>query len=332
MSNFKSVSGLGISIVIPNYNGRKLFPVTLPTVLEALKTTQLPFEIIVSDDASTDDSVPFLQSHYPQVIVLTSITNSGFSVTINKGIHSASYSYILLLNSDVKLTPTYIQLLLPYFNDPYTFGVMGRIIGWDNDSIQDGGKLFKYQGFKLKTSYNYVPQQHNEQGLPSFYLSGANALVSREKILSIGGFNELFSPFYVEDTELGIRAWRRGWVCYYEHQAICRHQLSASVKTAAQAHYVKEIYNRNKLFLHALHLPQAKLLLWRMQLSLERLIHKLLGRSYFENAFIEYKKKQSILKSTRLAFENTPNVLSIDEVKKKYDQLLNNKPITIFKR
>src|SRR5262249_46425281 len=144
---------------IPNYNGRYLLDQIISPLREALKNTTLPFEIIVSDDRSTDDSVSYLQSCHPLVRLLVNEKNLGFAPTINKGIFNAKYSHLLLLNSDVKLTPDYFSELFRYFDREDTFGVMGRIIGWDNDVIQDGGKYPYFHGLKIKTSGNYVPTE-----------------------------------------------------------------------------------------------------------------------------------------------------------------------------
>src|SRR5215212_5013424 len=124
----------GISVVIPNYNGVTLLPQVLPTVFTALGNTGLAGEVIVVDDCSSDDSVIFLKNNFNSVQVIINEKNSGFSVSSNKGIRAAKHDLVLLLNSDVKLEPGYFNHLLPYFNDPEIFGVMGRIVGWDDDS------------------------------------------------------------------------------------------------------------------------------------------------------------------------------------------------------
>ena len=176
--------------------------------------------------------------------------NSGFSITINKGIFTAQYDLLLLLNSDVKLSPDYFEKQLKYFDEPDTFGVMGRIAGWDDDKIQDGGKYPNLEWVKIKTSTNFIPINNLvNDNLYSIYLSGANAFVSKEKIITLGGFDELFSPFYIEDVELSIRAWRMGWKCYYEHNAICRHKTSVTIKSKESKRFIKTIYYRNKMFL-----------------------------------------------------------------------------------
>ncbi|HNR75154.1 MAG TPA: glycosyltransferase, partial [Cyclobacteriaceae bacterium] len=99
----------GISVVIPNYNGRNLFPQTLPFVFKALENCGLPFEVIIVDDCSTDESVEFLRQNYPQIQVVVNEVNRGFAPTINRGAFLAKFDLLFLLNSDVKLEPDYFE-------------------------------------------------------------------------------------------------------------------------------------------------------------------------------------------------------------------------------
>jgi GT2 family glycosyltransferase len=323
----------GISVVIPNYNGRLLLPEILPPLYEALGYAQLPYEIIIVDDCSTDGTVLFLQQNFQAIILLQNQTNRGFSPTINKGIFASKYDFLLLLNSDVKLTKDYFTNLLPYFDDVDTFGVMGRIIGWDDDNIQDGGKYPALQGVKIKTSGNYIPIQSNVGvRLYSMYLSGANAFVSREKIIALGGFNELFAPFYIEDVELSIRAWRLEWKCYYEHNAICRHKTSVTIKSKSSKKYINTIYYRNKMFLHALHVAKNKRLIWYLQLLLEALLHLFTGRMWFFSSLKMFFLSKKEIQTSRNNFVTLSknSLLSIDEVVNKILLSLKNVSIKRF--
>ena len=294
----------GISVVIPNYNGRQLLPEILPSVKAALLGTNLPHEIIISDDCSTDDSVAFLQTNHPELKLLTSDINLGFSPTINRGIFAASHSHLLLLNSDVKLSPDYFSHLLRYFDREDSFGVMGRIVGWNDGKIQDGGKYPSFHGLKIKTSGNYIPATNEPiQWLYSMYLSGANAFVDRAKMVGIGGFDELFAPFYVEDFELSLRAWRLGWKCYYEHHAVCRHKESVTIKQKSKKSRIKQIYYRNKMFLHAIHLPALSVIAWHFQLLGEIIINLFAFRFYFIKAAFQYLGQLSPVLSRRRAIK-----------------------------
>ena len=275
----------GISVVIPNYNGRELLVYILPPLLKALKKTVLPFEIIISDDNSIDDSIFFIESEYPDIILIKNSNNRGFSPTINEGIFISNFDYVLLLNNDVILTEDYFIPLLRYFDKEDTFGVMGKIIGWDDDQIQDGAKYPNFHGLKIKTNGNYISKNPcKNDWLYSIYLSGANALIDRKKLMQLRGFDEMFAPFYVEDYELSIRAWRLGWKCYYEHFAVCRHKTSFSIKKKNKKLYIKAIYNRNKMFLHSIHLSRMSLFLYFIQLTAEAILNILILRWNYLNA------------------------------------------------
>ena len=294
----------GISVVIPNYNGRKLFPYTISPLLAVMDETALPYEIIVSDDCSTDDSIDYLTQNFPAVIVIRNQVNKGFSCTINKGIFAAKYDLVLLLNSDIILTDGYFKYQLKYFNDKDTFGVMGRIIGWNDEKIQDAARLPEFHGLKIKTSGNYLLKPMGDESLYTLYLSGANALINRKKLIELGGFDEIFSPFYIEDCDLSFRAWRLGWKCYYEHRAICRHQTSSSVKAKNRKQYVDVIYNRNKLFLHAIHLDSHQLPFWFIQVTGEALIRILVLRFSFLKSIFLFIKQRKDWKASREKYQN----------------------------
>lgn len=329
------LSPQGISVVIPNYNGRSLLSEILPPLLEALAASGLLNEIIISDDNSNDDSVSFISGRYPEIKLLRQNNNCGFSPTINKGIFASQYSYVFLLNSDVKLTPGYFAPLLKYFDDPDTFGVMGRIIGWEDEEIQDGGKYPSFHGTKIKTSGNFIPVTSVPgDRLPTMYLSGANAFVSREKITALGGFDELFAPFYVEDFEMSLRAWRFGWKCYYEHEAVCRHKTSSSIKSERTKKNIKIIYYRNKLFLHALHLPPYKKALWYLQLIPEVILYLFLGRFWVLVSLKMFFDAQRKIKRSKDIFLKMAGkhhqLLSADEVARQIETSLRNFQIKRF--
>ena len=246
-----------ISVVIPNYNGKQLLESNIPSVYHALLSSDISdFEIIISDDASVDNSVEFIKSNYPEVILVENKINKGFSGNMNSGIFRATKDLILLLNSDVVLTTGYFKNQLHYFSKSDTFGVMGRITSLDSDRIQDAGKYAKFSFAKIVTTINYTCE--TEISLYSLYLLGANSLVDREKIFELGGFSEIYNPYNFEDVDLGLRAWSLGYKCYYEHKAICKHPISSTLKKEPN-NKVRIISIRNQLYLHFIHLNNYEL-------------------------------------------------------------------------
>lgn len=312
-----------------------MLPQVLPTVFSALENTGLASEVIVVDDCSTDDSVNFLNNNFHSVQIIQNEKNSGFSVSSNKGIRAAKHNLVLLLNSDVKLEADYFHHLLPYFDDPKIFGVMGRIVGWDDDNIQDGAKYPSFHHAKIKTSVNYILENKSEMcgGLMTVYLSGANALIDREKFLQLGGFNEMFSPFYVEDYELSMRAWRIGYQCKYEYRAVCRHKVSTTITTGNRKSFIRMIYNRNKWFLHAIHLSPARRVTWMIQLIPEIFFQSLMMKGYYLKSFLFFVKARKQIKSSRKKFEQLAGnrVQSVDEVVKTILNSLKNKKLIFFR-
>jgi len=285
-----------ISVIIPNYNGRRLLQEYLPFNLEVMAAMGADYEVIIVDDASKDDSVEFIRETYPGIKLIVNPENKGFSYTCNRGIEAARCALILLLNSDVKLTPGYFDQQWKYFLKWDTFGVMGRIIDMEGDHIQDAARVPKFNGFKLKTDYFYYSDNENDR-LYTFYLSGANALIDAEKLKQIGGFYELFSPFYCEDMELSIRAWRLKWKCYYEHQSVCRHRMSASTKNYQTAKWVKSVYFRNRFYVHALHLNGWALPAWYFQVTFIDLLPKLLiGQTWIWKSYRELFANRKTIK------------------------------------
>ncbi|MCD0487096.1 glycosyltransferase family 2 protein [Pedobacter sp. MC2016-14] len=301
----------GISVVLPNYNGRQLLATYLPYTYAALNRSGMDYELIVVDDCSTDDSVNFLETEYPDVMVLQNEQNVGFSKTCNAGIIAANKSLTLLLNTDVKLSPDYFEGLISYFDHPETFGVMGRIIGMEDEFIQDAARIPGLSGFKIQPSRFYYAEDPTVK-VPTLYLSGANALIATEKLQALEGFNEIFSPFYGEDLDLGLRAWRNGWTCYYHHNAICRHQISSTTKNLQKAKYIKMVYFRNRYIFYHLHWNGFNLILLHLQLFFTDFLFSLLSfKAYKIKAYLNFWKMMPAIiesKNSFAVYVSWPNV------------------------
>jgi GT2 family glycosyltransferase len=293
------ISKKSISVILPNYNGKHLMEMYIPSVIEALNYSGVNYEFIVIDDCSTDNSVAFIENHYSEIKLLKNKKNSGFSYTCNQGISIATKELILLLNSDVKLTPDYFEAQWQYFDIDNTFGVMGCIMNFDGKKIEDAARLPKYKGSKFKANTFYYSENKLDI-IYTTYLSGANALIDREKLKLLKGFNELFSPFYFEDFDLGLRAWQMGWNLYYEHQSKCFHRVSASTNTMNKSNFVKIIYNRNSMILQSIHLKGLKRKFWFIQLLTLNLInHFIKGEFWILKSINQFLKMSNAVKQSK---------------------------------
>ena len=276
-----------VSIIIPNYNGVSLLEKYLPHTYRAIRFAQVSYELIIVDDCSTDGSVDFVHTNYPEVKLLINAVNSGFSYTCNQGIQQAEMELVLLLNSDVSLSEEYFSKLWRFFDDPDTFGVMSRIMN-TNGETEDAARFLAFSGMKFKFS-DFFYSNDTSKRTPTAYLSGANALVCREKLVELGGFDEVFSPFYCEDVDLSFRAWRLGWKCFYEHDAICHHEVSKTIRASNSKKKLLSIVYRNKFILHAIHLNGLQLALWYLQMIfIEVLLRVVVGKFWILNSVWEF--------------------------------------------
>ena len=305
-----------VSIVIPNYNGQHLLVETITCAYNSLVTSGiLDYEIIVSDDASTDDSFQQVTSVFPELIYLTSDTNTGFAGNMNRGIRRATKELVCFLNSDVHLSSGYFHSQLPLFQDEQTFGVMGAIFDKETNVPQDGAKsprigLLKIEGNKNTFSSTEV--------LPTLFLSGANALVRRKKLLELGGFCELFNPYYSEDVDLGLRAWRNGWSLYFQPIATCYHEQSSTIKKLPTIK-VKTIAKRNKHYLHFLHLPTGLNYVYLVKASVNSFAQLLLGRPlHFQALTLAFKELKTLQLERKNRQQHSPKkkALSVFQVRK----------------
>ena len=245
--------GKGVSVVLPNFNGEKLLGKCLDSLFLSLENSALitDYEVIVVDDCSTDDSVKFLRENYSRVNVVESERNSGFSKTCNKGIGISKNELVLLLNTDMMLNEAFFDTLIPFFESDDTFSVFCKIVS-ENGDIQESRKLpLKHL---LRIHYNEDFEATGK--VLSLYSCGGNMLASREKLLLLNGFDELYSPFYFEDFDLSLRAWKRHWKIYYTSETQCVHKHSATINNNFTKEQVQSIFIRNKMIFNYRFLPR----------------------------------------------------------------------------
>ncbi len=200
----------GISVVIPSRNGRELLDRCLPRIYDA-------DEIIVVDNGSTDGTREFLNSDFPSVIVEQSREALSFSAGVNRGIARARFSHVCLLNNDMLVEPGFLSALRRAFDEvPGLFAATAQIFFPSGQRREETGKT----AMPLRKSPADFPITCEEplEGEDQSYVlygSGGCTLYDASKLAQLGGFDEIYQPAYVEDLDLGVRAWQRGWPSVY---------------------------------------------------------------------------------------------------------------------
>ena len=267
-----------VSIVIPNFNGADLLVRNLPSVLLAAETYQQNTQVIVVDDGSRDPSLQVLEQQFPQVSVIVHPQNKGFAEAVHTGISAAQSELIFLLNSDVQPDPRCLQSLVDYFKAPDTFAVSPLIKNEHGKINRHSWNIRRFRCGQLKPIEWNIEQAivaRQAGRLPTIYASGGSVLLRKSMFMALGGFHALFRPFYGEDYDLGLRAWRRGWRSYFEPNTSVTHQHQGSIKDHIKRAYVKQVRRRNKLLLEWMHLPCWRLWTGVIPLSIWQLLGEL---------------------------------------------------------
>lgn len=206
-----------ISVVIPTWNGLELLEMSLPPLVEALRVHGNPDdEIIVVDNGSEDGTVEALArraDEFPGVRVIALDRNEGYGGATNRGAADAKNPALLFLNNDMVVEPDFVQPLLDVFGEePDVFGVSCQIDFMDPDRPRwETGKVHAEQRNGLVRLF-HLDRFDEDKIYPIFFAGGGASAFDRERFRGLGGFDEaVFSPVYIEDVDLGYRAWKRGW-------------------------------------------------------------------------------------------------------------------------
>lgn len=209
---------MNVSIIIPNWNGKEKLERNLPEVLKVKGID----EIIIVDDASSDDSVEFIKKTYPQIKLIEKTKNTGFGSNVNKGVSQAKGDLVFLLNTDAVPEPDCLKYILPHFENPRVFSV----------GFNTGGN-FSWAHFKNGEVRHFMsPKIDRIVTHETLWSSGGSSVMRRDVWNKLKGFNALYDPFYVEDLDLGYRARKRGFINMWEAKAKVEHYKQIGVIAA----------------------------------------------------------------------------------------------------
>jgi GT2 family glycosyltransferase/glycosyltransferase involved in cell wall biosynthesis len=234
------------SIVIPNWNGRDLLEKYLPSVTASIE--HLPgSEIIVVDNGSDDGSAAFVAERFPQVRVLSLDRNLGFGGGSNAGFRAAKNDIVVLLNSDMRVEPDFLSPLLAGFTDEKTFAVACQIFFSDPNKIREETGLTEAWWSQGALRVRHRADASIKDVFPCFYGGGGSCAYDRDKFLELGGFDHLLAPFYLEDTDLGYMAWKRGWKVLYQPASVVYHEHRGTIGKKFSNAYIQSILQKNFL-------------------------------------------------------------------------------------
>lgn len=208
-----------LAVVILNWNGKTLLETFLPSVVKHSQNAT----VYVADNASTDDSLAFIKSHFPLVKIIKNKSNGGYAKGYNDALKHVREPLFCLLNSDVKVTENWLDPIISTFKtEPETAIIQPKILDYNKKSHFEyagaaGGFIDKY-GYpycrgRIFNTIEADTNQYNDSS-PIFWASGACFFIRREAYTALNGFDESFFA-HMEEIDLCWRAYNLDYKVKY---------------------------------------------------------------------------------------------------------------------
>ncbi|HEX6738489.1 MAG TPA: glycosyltransferase, partial [Vicinamibacteria bacterium] len=203
------------SVLIPVFNQAEHTFQCLRALLGEIDPAR--HEVIVVDNASSDETPRLLARFADRVRVLRNPENRGFVEACNQGAAAAGGRYLVFLNNDTLVQPGWLRHLVATAEADPGAGAVGSMLLYPDGRLQEAGGLIWNDG----QAHNYGRYESPEDPRFAFarevdYCSGASLLVPRELFQELGGFDLRYAPAYYEDADLGMALRARGHRVVYQ--------------------------------------------------------------------------------------------------------------------
>lgn len=202
------MSSVDFSVIIVNYNSDNLLKRCLESIYEFVKV--VTFEIIVIDNASTDDSIKTVKNDYSQVLIVENPENTGYSHAVNCGLERANGTYCVIMNPDTELTSDIFSPVYRFFQSNTNIGAVGAIQIFSDGAAQRSffrfpsllGRIAYFTGInRIVNAESLKKYKAKDTGDGHIYVDvvgGAFLIVNREIMVSIGGFDPDYFLYHEE--------------------------------------------------------------------------------------------------------------------------------------
>jgi GT2 family glycosyltransferase len=249
-----------IDVIVPNYNGRHHLEICIPALLRQTRIADV--RILVVDDCSTDDSVPFLATAFPTVRVLVLTHNQGFVAACNAAIAATDGEYVVLLNNDTECDEHWLGELVGALEaaPDYAFAASKLLLFDRRDIIHSAGDFYRIDGIPGNRGvWQADSARYNQR--EEVWGPCAGAAAYRRSALALLAVNgqvlDADLGMYCEDVDLNLRARLHGMRTVYVPTAVVYHRLSATGGGALASYYC----GRNFVLVWLKNMPAP--LLWR---------------------------------------------------------------------
>lgn len=305
----------GVSFIIPTWNKKDLIIKCLQLLNQQLtiECPEIPKEIIVVDNGSTDNTVSELQKlsfkfKNSKLKIISNDTNLGFAKAINLATKQAKYNYLYLLNNDMEVQPGFFSEIIATANNLLQqninfFGLSSQIFFFDPSvkRVESGKTWINFKHGKLLVGHELNPQKLKHVSLTA-YSGGGSSLINKDIFNLLGGFDAaVYTPMYGEDLDLGFVAWKKGYPSFFcpKSQVIHHHRSSSKLLPVSPDYYI----HKNFLSFCLKNFDSWPLLI---KIFLYYPLYLIFKKDYFKY-LIDNLKNFNNIKSTKNRLKSLPN-------------------------
>lgn len=223
-----------VCMAVLNWNGRNHLEILIPTLLEAKQAYQGECRIVILDNPSGVDDLKWVRENFTGLDSVAAPEND-FLYSYNWLLERIDEPVVVLLNNDLRVAGNFLEPLVDPFRDGSIFAVSAKSLEWDGSGVSSAA-------YRLGMHHGCAYWDGFETDAPVYtvFAVGGFMAVDRRKFLELGGFDRLYSPAYGEDSDLCLKAWKRGWPSVYQPKSVVWHREGASWdgKQAAKRDYL----------------------------------------------------------------------------------------------
>ena len=225
-----------IAIVILNWNGKALLEQFLPSVLKYSEDAK----IYVADNASTDNSIEFLKTSFPEISIIQNSENGGYAKGYNEALQYVAEPLLCLLNSDIEVTENWLNGILTAFNSEAKPDILQpKILDYKDKSKFEyagaaGGFIDKYgYPFCRGRIFNSIEEDKGQYNdiIDIFWASGACFFIKNEVFKALNGFDESYFA-HMEEIDLCWRAYNSSYKTQYVGTSTVYHVGGATLNNS----------------------------------------------------------------------------------------------------
>jgi len=251
---------IDIALVVLNWNGKNLLEQFLPTLIEYSPEAS----IYLVDNFSTDSSVSFVKKKFPEISIIQHNQNFGFAEGYNKALSLIDADVYGLINSDVEVTPFWLQPIFKFYNNNQNASILQpKILDFNHKSYFEyagaaGGFIDKYgYAYCRGRIFEHIEEDKDQYGSSSiFWASGACLFIKSKDYKNLGGFDSDFFAHY-EEIDLCWRAKNNNLSVDYISTSQVYHLGGGTLDT--QNPFKTYLNFRNSLFTLIKNLPEKKI-------------------------------------------------------------------------